>query len=429
MIRWIVQDRLGTGAATQAIYLDATRIDVRHLVDGPGNDPHEIARLIADGTAALDGGQTVLVLCDFGVSRSNALAAGMLARWQALPFDTALARVITATGETQIKSDMAGSVRTALGEVPAPKDARSEDTRLLVTGASGFLGRAVMAELPPQAHLGPSRAELDLTAPVATLETTLKTWLVQHGIDRVLHLAYPRIYTNNAAVGEALSMQLNLMDACRALDLELILVSAGVFSGHDTAVSPISSDPVPPDAPRRARGVFGQGKALQESLLEMAVAVGRCRGRIVRLPALYGPGGDRPRLIRTFAQTILDGQPVRVHRFDDGPAMLELLHVRDAAKGLARMAASDTGPIVHLGSPDWISPAEIAHRIAAILDREAIVEEIAIAGPADRIRLDWQATQTQLGWAPEIAFEDGLRETVEHLLTNGLIRQSNSQPI
>lgn len=410
MIRWIVPDRLGTGAATEATHADAVRIDVRHLVDGPGNSVAEIERLIDEGTTALLAGRPVLVLCDFGVSRSNSLAAGMLARWQGMSFDDALAQTIAATGETQIKSDMANTVRRAQG---VPLACKTGGTATMVTGASGFLGQALTDALSETVQ-GPSRAELDLLGPAAALES----WLDRHGIGRVIHLAYPRVYTNNAAVGEALSMQLNLMDACRALDLELLLVSGGVvFAEHSCSETALG-----PETPRMPRNVYGQGKALQETLLEMAVAVGRCRGRIVRLPALYGPGGDRPRLIRTFAQTILDGNPVRVHRFDDGPAMLELLHVRDAAKGLAHMAARDTGPIVHLGSLDWISPAEIAHRIASILDREAVVEEIAIAGPADRIRLDWQATQTQLGWAPEIAFEDGLRETVEHLLANGLIR-------
>ncbi len=79
MICWIT-DRLGTAPATSVHLEPGMRIvDVRELVDKEGNEAANVKPLIDAGVAALNDGDRVVVCCDYGISRSNAVAAGILA--------------------------------------------------------------------------------------------------------------------------------------------------------------------------------------------------------------------------------------------------------------------------------------------------------------------------------------------------------------
>lgn len=78
----------------------------------------------------------MVVACDFGISRSNAIAAGILSLVENKSYDRAVQEVVDATAEREIKLDLVEAVRLALGEVRQQADRRT----VLVTGATGFKG-------------------------------------------------------------------------------------------------------------------------------------------------------------------------------------------------------------------------------------------------------------------------------------------------
>src|SRR5579864_7146804 len=100
MIRWIIPDELGTAPHGEHEIMPRTvEVDARTLVDKLGNSPATLIEKIDEGLRALGSGQRVVVVCDFGVSRSNTIAAGILARWKNLDIDQAVAEVALLTGE------------------------------------------------------------------------------------------------------------------------------------------------------------------------------------------------------------------------------------------------------------------------------------------------------------------------------------------
>lgn len=401
MIRWIFPNRLATGPALEADLPNAHRLDVRNLVDAAGNCETAVASCIRKAVEALNAGRTVLIVCDFGVSRSNAVAIGVLARWRGLTFSEAVDEVISSTGESEIKLDMLATVRAALS---IENDETPRHT--VVTGASGFIGRRLCAEARGAVVAMPGRAELDLNDAPARIAARLQ----DAGASCIVHLAHPRIYTNNSALASALHMQKNLMDAALYIGARFILASCGsVFSGSD------AHGPIPVHAPPRPSGVLGITKVLQENLLAMTVKDRGLKACIVRLSPTYGPGGLRPRLIQSFAEAVVAGRPVVTHRFENGPAQLELLHVADAAKGLRLIAGSSLEGIFHLGSGTCLTPADIAKQIADYLGYPVRLEELFVRGQADRILLESSATWDELGWAPRIGFAEGLAETLDAL--------------
>src|SRR5690606_34793657 len=164
---------------------------------------------VEHGVAVLARGSRLVVGCDYGISRSNAIAAGILSRSSGRRLDDCLREVLARTGGAEIKLEMIDIVRSAV----EPHDARKAgDGATLLTGGSGFLGTAVARVLRKHGAkiVSPPRSEIDILRDRALLALKMS----EAGVDCVIHLANPRVYTSNIALGETLTMLRNVMEAC-----------------------------------------------------------------------------------------------------------------------------------------------------------------------------------------------------------------------
>lgn len=402
MIRWIVNETLGTAPYSDDLRAIATVVDVRELADREGNDPAAIRLKVEEGIAALNAGSKVIVACDFGISRSNAIAAGILAKWKGQSLDWAVKETVSRTNEASIKLDMINAIRLAMFEESLVADPGS----VFITGATGFLGRHCREYLSDRMEVfAPGREELDLMGDATELERFAR----DRRIGQLLHLAHPRVYTSNAALGQSLTILKNLMDVCRVLGIRLILPSGGVvFSGYRSAGRSVKPDTVP-----RPKGIYGETKYLQEMLVQTAVANDEIEATIVRIAPTYGPGADRPRLIRFFYQSLLDDKPIVTHLYNDAtPARLDLLYVDDAVSGLAKVLVNRKSRIHHLAPGEPYSPREIAAHIASLLGKAPEFKEMPISDYASNIFLDATASRRSLGWSPVVHLAKGLSQTI-----------------
>lgn len=401
MIRWI-RDWLGTAAYNDLDRGDSLVVDVRHHVDKAGNPEHALRRSIETGLAGRREGKRIIVACDFGISRSNAIAAGILSRAEGYSFDQALSEVVEATGETQIKLDMAASVRRALGEA---LPIRSK-TAVLVTGGSGFIGRRLVDSLSDRhTVLAPRRSDLDLSAG----NLSLARYCESRDVAQIVHLAYPRQYTSPAAVSESLTMLRTLLDVCGTLDMRLIVVSSWVvFSGYKT--TSLRADET---LPLRSKGTYGDAKLLEDTLLSAYLARGDVRAVLCRLAPVYGPGGERPRLIRTFAEAIAAGRKVATHRYRNGTPALDLLYIEDAVSALRTVLQNDCEGTFHFGTGRLTETPLVARHLSRFLGVCLEHEEIAIEDDTSNIAMDPTKALLKFGWEPKVSVEDGLAETIQ----------------
>ena len=404
MIRWIVENRLGTAAYHDAAASDYDVLDVRHLVDGPGNAPNGISALIERGVAVLASDRPLVLACDFGVSRSNAVAAGVLARAQELAFDEAVRIVIAKTGEENIKLSMIDAVRRVIeGDNGVDRRAGA----ILVTGGSGFLGRNLVPALRNYTDtpvLAPTRSELDLTASSASLASYVR----ENNVGQVLHLAFPRVYTNVPALGDSLVMLRRLIEACISKDVTLSLMSgAVVFSGYQTRGLIADLDLSP-----RAMHVYGETKLLEETLVRQCVQNSGLSARIVRLAPVYGPGGLRPRFIRQFHEALQAGQSIQVHNYLNGPARLELLYIEDAVAALCEIVGRNLSGHFHIGTGVNYSPAEVAEHIAQLTGTKLAVRQTDLEEYVSNVLLGAQCGQGEMSWAPQTSLAAGLQRTL-----------------
>lgn len=375
MIRWI-NERLGTGAFDRVLPGDYEIIDVRELVDKDGNQPDSLRRMIDRVVQSLKSGHNTVVCCDFGISRSNSIAAAALATFQGITLDEAIAIVVQATDEREIKLEMIASLRRAMEGESLP-----DPTNILITGAGGTIGKPLREKLQSHFRILPFySADGDLTESVRELEAVV----VREKIGQIIHLANPRVNTSSVALGKSLNMLKNVLDVCREHHLKLVYPSGWVvFSGYDS-----TSLRVTEDIPMRPQGAYAEAKMLAELLIDHFVAAHGLRCLKLRLCSIYSAACDKPRFLRTFIKKAMAGEDIISHEYRNGPPRMELLHLDDLVELFAIAVQNDLDGCYHIGGSDFLSTLDIAEIIIGELKSASRIRKVAIDSNAPNIILD-----------------------------------------
>jgi hypothetical protein len=231
MIRWILTEKLGTLPFDElSAYGGAYKLlDVRDLVDKSGNTPAFLQEKIYQAVSWLREGYVVLVCCDHGISRSNAVAAGVLSVYQQMDICQAIEVVVNETGEKSIKLEVLNSVRLALNLNTVHMNSDQTKAGVVITGASGFIGTALLKSMETEeVVLAPSRYEINLLSDMIALDTLIK----RNPVHTVVHLAAPHVINTNQSLSDTLLMLKNTLDVCRENHLKFVFLSSWeVFSG------------------------------------------------------------------------------------------------------------------------------------------------------------------------------------------------------
>ena len=339
----------------------------------------------------------------------------------------------------------------------AAPDAPGTPRRAVVTGSSGFLGRALCTAL---AARGDDVTGLDRAAPPPDASwQTLTADLAEPGpwtdaladADLVVHAA--------ARVGEAgtvaeftrasVETTRRVVDACAAARGgagvgRLVHVSSVVVHGRDFP------DDVDETGPLRATGnPYTDAKVASELVVLAAIAERRVRATVVRPGDVYGPGSAQ--------WTVRAVEMLRAGRFalvDGGRGVLSPVYVSDVVAGL--LAAADAprgeGQVFHLTGGVGVSPRDFFGRYAAMLGvpLRSVPYPVAVAvaplvaalfrmagrpAPLSGRTLEYVThpgtysvakAAHLLGWRPAVSLDDGMRLTEAWLRAEGLVGESGS---
>ncbi|HIK45678.1 MAG TPA: NAD(P)-dependent oxidoreductase [Leptolyngbyaceae cyanobacterium M65_K2018_010] len=238
-----------------------------------------------------------------------------------------------------------------------------EPGRLLITGASGFLGWHLcrLARDAWQVHgtfhqhpVELARVQMhrvDLTQP-----DELRAWLEELAPTAVIHtaaLAQPNRCEQQPDLSYAINVEgtQELAQFCGDRQIPLVFTSTDqVFDGQ---AAPYSEADTP-----HPINCYGRHKLEAERRLRQA----HPGATICRMPLMYGPASPRAAcFLQEFLRTLATGQPLTL--FTDeyrSPA-----YVEDAAAGLL-LALDSSLLLLHLGGPERISRYEFGLRMAAV---------------------------------------------------------------
>jgi dTDP-4-dehydrorhamnose reductase len=296
--------------------------------------------------------------------------------------------------------------------------------RVLITGANGLLGQALVRRLGPDADYtvlatarndGPRFQEglcryapLDVTQP--------------REIADAFEDFGPTVVVNCAALSDVAACDAHRSDAwavnaravkslakqCRQTGARLVHVSSDfVFNGtrgpYDETARP---DPV---------NYYGRSKLAGENHLREA---GRARWALVRTVLLYGPARalGRSNIVHWIVDQLSQGAPL--HMVDD--QYRTPTYVDDLADGIERIVAREENGIYHLSGPDLVSIYDLACTVADVFDLDASrITPVAsdffeddVERPA-RTGFVLDKARAELDYAPR-SLEDGLRALRSH---------------
>ena len=128
----------------------------------------------------------------------------------------------------------------------------------------------------------------------------------------------------------------------------------------------------------------------------------------------YGPYQFPEKVIPLFTTNALDDQPLPMYASTQNRR--EWIHVLDHCRGIERVILDGrVGETYNVGTGVERSIEQIADAILDALGKPASLKTIVPDRPGHdrRYVLDWTKIRTELGWEPQIDFEEGLRDTVQ----------------
>jgi UDP-glucose 4-epimerase len=299
--------------------------------------------------------------------------------------------------------------------------------RVLVTGAAGFIGRWVVADLLERGHsvlpvdnlVAGDRENLVALAGHPGLSPLVvgdirdaeacRRWAGD--VEAIAHLAAsisvqdsiddPAATFENDVVGT-----FNLLEAARHARTRLLFMSTCMV--YDRATEPAGIDE---DHPTKAASPYAASKLAGEALTLSYHHAYDLPTTVVRPFNTYGPfqrsvgeGG----VVAIFTRQSLAGEPLRI--YGDGTQRRDLLYVTDCARFVAEalLAEAAVGRILNAGTGVDVSINDLA---AAIEPHPGRIQHVPHLHPQSEIavlRCDPTRARHVLGWSPTVDLETGL---------------------
>jgi len=197
---------------------------------------------------------------------------------------------------------------------------------------------------------------------------------------------------------------------------------AGEWEARDAQGRPLEPLPTPETKAPSLASVYALSKYDQE---RMCLMVGRAYGIPTVALRFFNVFGTRQALsnpytgvLAIFAARFLNDRPPMI--FEDGLQQRDFVSVYDVARAcrLALDAPGADGEVFNVGGGRRYTIREIAERMAAALGKGYVAPEITGKYRVGDIRhcvADVSKARAVLGYAPEVALEDGLVELAEWL--------------
>jgi len=310
--------------------------------------------------------------------------------------------------------------------------------KLVVTGGAGFIGSNFIRYILAR-HSRYSIRDLDKLTYSGNLHTLRdieknkrhtfvrgdigdchKVQEVLKGVDAVVHFA-AESHVDRSILDSTAFIKTNvlgtqcLLDAARHAGVKrFILVSTDEVYGSAPSGEKFKEDSlIAPNSP------YAASKAGADLLARAYFRTYGFPVIITRCTNNYGPYQYPEKFIPLIITRALQGEKIPV--YGDGLQIRDWIHVMDHCAGLdAALHQGREGEIYNLGAGNEWTNLDIARRILQLLGKSDSLLTYVQDRPGHdrRYALNSEKAEKELGWAPQIKLEDGLKQTVDWYLSN-----------
>ena len=308
--------------------------------------------------------------------------------------------------------------------------------RVLVTGGAGFIGSHFVRSAIQGQYADLADAEivvLDLFtyagtmsnfAPVAgsprlrvergDIRDAARVSDLMAGTELVVHFA-AESHVDRSIDGAADFVSTNVVGTQVLLQAALEAgVGKFVHVSTDEVYGSIDSGSWPETHPLEPNSPYSASKASSDLLARayhrthgLPVCVTRCSNN-------YGPHQFPEKVIPLFISNLLDGQKVPL--YGDGLNVRDWLHVDDHCRGIALVAEKGRpGEVYNIGGGAELTNKELTYRLLeAVGADESMIQPVTDRKGHDRrYSVDWSKIADELGYRPQVSFDEGLAATVK----------------
>lgn len=238
-------------------------------------------------------------------------------------------------------------------------------------------------------------------------------------LDEVYHLASPAspvaYYANPLkTLYSGSDVTRNLLEVCKETGARFLLTSTSEVYGDPEVHPQVESywgnvNPIGP------RSVYDESKRYAEALTMAYHRHEQTAVRVARLFNTYGPNmaRDDGRVIPAFVCQCLLGKPLTV--FGDGSQTRSFCFVSDTVEGIIRLMRSDYSGPCNIGNPLEMTVGALAKLMVENTGSRSTISYHPLPTDDPRRRCpDITIAKQQLGWEPQVTFEEGLKLTVEY---------------
>jgi dTDP-glucose 4,6-dehydratase len=235
-------------------------------------------------------------------------------------------------------------------------------------------------------------------------------------VDRSILDAQPFLHTNILGT-------YNLLEITRQRECIFLHVSTDEVYGSIEEGFFHEGSPLLPNSP------YSASKASSDLLVRSYIETHKVKALITRCSNNYGPYQLPEKLIPLVILNALNRKPIPV--YGDGMNVRDWIYVEDHCKAIDTiLRRGKTGEIYNVGSRNETPNIEIIKlllkKIAEHLEvhEDELFELITFVkdreGHDRRYAIDPSRIEKQLGWKPEVSFEEGIKKTIEWYISNKL---------
>jgi nucleoside-diphosphate-sugar epimerase len=295
--------------------------------------------------------------------------------------------------------------------------------RVLLTGASGFVGGVVRQRLLALGHevvtLGRSaprdaRPGTHLPADLGEPATVLRHRVPLRQVELVAHLGGEVLQAADPARDDPVrAFSVNVLGTAHLLAMLPSSVAAFCFTSTLDVYGPPRTCPITEDHPPRPLTYYAASKLAAESLLAAWSARSGIPLAVLRLSHVYGPGDTSGKAVPSFLRACLRGSRPVVR--GDGSDVRDYVYVEDVAEAVARALQRRPAGTFNIASGAGTSIRELLAAVSGAAGTAAEAEWLPASRPAVAIVLDVARARAALGWEPKVGLAEGLRRTVAAL--------------